>query len=460
MNPALLMAILQLYESLPDKEKQKLIKQFFPAAKDGSTAHSGLSLISHFAGLQEAELGKLVQPGVNTCAADWKPLDEIRTDPARFQNRVNAFSEASAQAVSEFLDWNKMDPIVVWRDPADGNVYVLSGHSRYEGLRRRGEHVAPVRFYDGDETAAILFARADANRLQTTENLVEDLKAYVMMRDGLPSRGIPKATKADLKRVFKNTWSKLESWSFLDPAGKFLAALASENRSEFPHVENRANWVGNLRKEYGAAFTNIHERDVFNFLYSDHKNLKIGKEEFDDLIRSRMARGSERIFPECGDDGCQKIRDWQEVGPNAQLYKQLAQLDKAIRIINERLRTNDPIMRAHTEAERAFIMRLGREFEAERDKLRKDLDIIEKEPGLFGLGAKDFPYRVIMASNLSDDLLDFVESVLESGNFKMQLGKSTSNIVYLYTERKGCEIEIALHHIPDGFEVWRVRPPL
>ena len=460
MNPALLMAMLQLYESLPDKEKQRMVKQFFPAAKDGSTAHSGLSLISHFAGLQEAELGKLVQPGVNTCAADWKPLDEIRTDPARFQNRVNAFSEASAQAVAEFLDWNKMDPIVVWRDPADGNIYVLSGHSRYEGLRRRSEHVAPVRFYDGDETAAILFARADANRLQTTENLVEDLKAYVMMRDGLPSRGIPKATKTDLKRVFKNTWSKLESWSFLDPAGKFLAALASENRSEFPHVENRANWVGNLRKEYGPAFTNIHERDVFNFLYSDAKNLKIGKEEFDDLIRSRLARGGERIFPECNDDGCQKIRDWQEVGPNAQLYKQLAQLDKAIRIINERLRTNDPIMRAHTEAERAFIMRLGREFEAERDKLRKDLDIIEKEPGLFGLGGSETDAFFDVSDYLIDNLIAWVNALLDGQKFTTSTSKANPKIVYLHTRQRGNDVRVALYRNKNGFQIWQIRPPL
>ena len=40
-------------------------------------------------------------------------LSDIHTDPARFQNRKDAFSELSADAVARHYDPNKFDPIVV-----------------------------------------------------------------------------------------------------------------------------------------------------------------------------------------------------------------------------------------------------------------------------------------------------------------------------------------------------------
>jgi hypothetical protein len=73
------------------------------------------------------------------CAAVNFPVSQIHTDPARFQNRTDAFSELSAQSVAEHYDTNKFDPIVIWLDGSTGRYYVLSG-------QESGNHCSPY-FY-------------------------------------------------------------------------------------------------------------------------------------------------------------------------------------------------------------------------------------------------------------------------------------------------------------------------
>lgn len=324
------------------------------------------------------------------------PIAYIKTDPLRFQNRNDHFSEASAQAVAENYNPNKFDPIVLWVD-ANGKVYVLSGHSRLEGMKRRKEKYIPARFFVGSEAEAIQFARVEANRAATKETLPEDLNAYALMREGNPAKGIAPATPQALKEAFRDKLDLLEQLAYLDKKGEFVQVLANEDQiSQYPQVQRFAKWVGNLRKKYGQVMTNRHEKDIFNFLYNgEPTNIKMKKEAFFELIREKLALNKERLFPECPDgERCKEIKDLKELPPNGHLYKQIAEISKDLEIIADRINNRNvrDATRILTEEERNAMRELYTKLEKKLGQVRRDLGIVENyqdKGGLFGIGETD-----------------------------------------------------------------------
>lgn len=335
------------------------------------------------------------------CFAVLFPLEAIHTDTARFQNRTNAFSELSADAVALNYDKNKFDPIVIWEDKRAGKYFVLSGHSRLEGMKRRKAKVIPARFFEGTEEQAITFARVDANRSANVENLVEDLKAYVLMRDGDKKRNLKPAKKTEIERVFKGKHSKLEAYSYLNPEGLFIQALQNDNKSEFPHLEVRALWVGELRKKYGEEFTNTYEDDTFNFIFADTENNKLPKEEFFELVEKRISWGEDRIFPECANMKCEPVENLKEKGAQGEMYKKLNQIQKDLDLLRERYATNKNTLKVHTDPEKDVLKKVADNLKEEQKRIRRDLKLAEEAPGLFGFdngkfSLKDFDFSKII----------------------------------------------------------------
>lgn len=311
----------------------------------------------------------------NDCFAFYLPINTIFTDENRFQNRTELFSEDSARAVAENFDINKFDPISVWKDPANGKIYVLSGHSRLAGMKMRKATTIPAKFYDGTEQQAINFARVEANRGGTPESLIEDLKAYKLLRDGDEAKGIAPKSKKEIKDVFKSKTDKLEMLSHLDTGGRFIQLLSAPNPSEFPFVERLATWTGAFRKQHGAAFTDTWEQDTFWWLYAQgSNNYKKDRNAFDEEMRKRifMYTGKQRLFPECSASGCQKIRDVQEIGEDKEMYKELIDLEKKIRDLIAELG------KAGTREEKDYKRRLISEYEQDADNIRKGLEIKAK----------------------------------------------------------------------------------
>lgn len=212
------------------------------------------------------------------------PIADINKDVDRFQNRATDFSEKTAATIAERYDPNLFDPIVIWKDEKDGKTYVLSGHSRLEGMRRRGEKSIPARYFQGTEQDAVRFSRLEANRLGTAENLSETLKAFRQAKND-------KLSKSRLKDLFDGDVDFLESVINLSEKGDFINILGQPANSEFPYIKRFARWVGELRKTYSDKLTDRHEQQIFDWLYKSKKrNVDIGKDAFFDKIEKQVSR--------------------------------------------------------------------------------------------------------------------------------------------------------------------------
>ncbi len=198
------------------------------------------------------------------------PLDQIRTDPPRFQPRGRAFSEESAQRVAEDKHPELMEPIWLWHDKADGQDYVLAGHSRLEGFRRRGEVAIPGQFFQGTEKAAIAFSWTENDKGTSLSNA--ERARY--LRNYRECCALSKTdVRKEAERLYDKNASTVVSLSHLNQDGaamQTLRAFESNSTGEARDAETMAVWVGKLRSVYGDL-TDSHEREAFDYLKNNYK---------------------------------------------------------------------------------------------------------------------------------------------------------------------------------------------
>lgn len=227
------------------------------------------------------------QPKGATKAID-VPVGNINTDEDRFQNRTT-LDENVLQNISENFDLNQFDPVVIWKDPKDGKDYLLAGHHRLEGGKRKGLKNIPSRYFEGTEAEAITYAKELSNANRTLEKPSERAGIYRKMRED-------KTSKAEIKRKADQLEGKnaqrVIDYSYLNPKGETMQALNQfENASETEsgdRVKSIAQWVGNARS-YLPDLTDSHENELFKYLLNSTPGQKIvNKIQFRDLVDRRI----------------------------------------------------------------------------------------------------------------------------------------------------------------------------
>ena len=78
------------------------------------------------------------------------PSHQLQVDPARFQYKLNVDKSGVTDELKSVKTFNPdfAGVISVWADPADGKVYVVNGHHRYELAHRTGHAALAVRYGD------------------------------------------------------------------------------------------------------------------------------------------------------------------------------------------------------------------------------------------------------------------------------------------------------------------------
>lgn len=213
------------------------------------------------------------------------PVKEISTDTARFQNRRNAYSEASKNRIvdawkSGSFDWQKFDPITVWRDTNDGKWYVLSGHSRLAAFREIAKDDSkfakiPVRVFRGTEKEAVDFA-LNSNTLSTKETDIERAIYYHNQRDSKEAKDVREAIR---QNEGKNA-AHIEKLSYLNPDGWLvdqIELLGSDKTNDSTAIITAvAGWVGSARKRY-PELTDAHETEIAKYLINGGYGNKSGQ---------------------------------------------------------------------------------------------------------------------------------------------------------------------------------------
>ena len=210
------------------------------------------------------------------------PIGDVHRDVKRFQGRKTAFGEATVARILRQGYDPSLSTLKVWRD-ADGKLYLLAGYSRYEAASQLGVKELRVQEFTGDAQAAQDYALLESNRQGQDEGLASDVSAYIRMRDAGKSKG-------EMLDVFKKEAKvqRLETFSHLDPKGRFMEMLTSDAGTSFAYLERNAGWVGSLRSTY-PQLSNQHEAEIFEHIYL-HGGIKLPKDKLFKQVEGKIAR--------------------------------------------------------------------------------------------------------------------------------------------------------------------------
>lgn len=196
-------------------------------------------------------------------------LKDIFTDEERFQPR-NKLNENKINDIIENFDERELDPITIWKDPADNKYYVLSGHHRLEAMRRMGKDFIPTREYIGTEAEA-KYSAQKSNSKSNPLALIESASVLRKLRES----GLK---EADIKRESKSRYDKnsatIYNLSHLNEKGPvihLLEQLEGAKEENSARVRTLADWIGKAREQY-PELTNAHETEMFDYLMNE-KNL-------------------------------------------------------------------------------------------------------------------------------------------------------------------------------------------
>lgn len=219
------------------------------------------------------------------------PIAKIKTDEASFQSRDNLDEGRVTHLVDNF-DKNKLDPIVVYKKGEDYTV--LSGHHRFEAMKRMGEENIPVKVFDGTEQEAKDFAK-DSNTLSKQETPTERAKRYKEMRDS----GISEAQiKERARQAHGSDANKIVNLSRLDPKGKAIDTVKQFEESTDVDTKNKvqavADWIGQVKSKYPDV-SRRQENEMFDYLMDTYSTKKgagkiTNKLQFVDLADAMINR--------------------------------------------------------------------------------------------------------------------------------------------------------------------------
>ena len=200
-------------------------------------------------------------------------VKDIHTDERRFQNR-NELNQAIVDEIAKNFDPNQFDPIVIWRDPKDGKIYLLAGHHRLAGVKKAGARVISARWFKGSEKEAITYAKELSNANRTLETPLERAGIY---RDKLKRGEDPKKVRKQAERLEGKNWRYILNLAHLNPDGKtvnaLLALVDNSDKVTQQNLEKIADWIGEARRQF-EPLTNAHENEMHDFLLDNFKAKK------------------------------------------------------------------------------------------------------------------------------------------------------------------------------------------
>jgi len=294
------------------------------------------------------------------------PIEDVKTDPERFQPRGGDYSEKTASGIVEDFKPELMDPIDLWRDSEDGKLYVLAGQSRLEGFKRRDDKdTIPAEIKKLDEEQAIKYALIEN---ESGTDLTPSERAGVL-RDIVDADGIDTISgrKEKAKELFGKAGNEVFALSYLSPTGAVMDNLRrfeGTSSTDADDVLQMAKWIGKIRR-FNRGLSDLHERNLWDFLRDNFKSEGKGFTsfvEFRKFIENVIQR---QFFPEGPDP--ETPLNLERVQPKSQ---QEEKIDRLIREKREELREHQKEL----ESKREELIERG----AEGDALERGLEDLQE----------------------------------------------------------------------------------
>ena len=303
------------------------------------------------------------------------PISEISTDEKRFQNR-DELDKDIVKSISENFDENQFDPIVVWKD--GDKTFVLAGHHRFEGAKLAGKKSVKVRYFEGEESKAVEFAREKSNANRTLENPVERAKIY---RDKLARGESKKSVEEQAKQNEGKNASFYLNIAALNHDGMAISTYnsfkTSEDKSTQKEVEKILDWIGDIRRSY-SELTNEHEQELFNFLFKGDAKRITTKSEFKQKVSSIVGTLDFDYLKPLNISRFKNITEGENVYNSEvnSLKNKIDEKQKEINLINDRFVNpkNDKYVNP-SDKDYKNIKKLADEKSAKLNKEQKDLNL-------------------------------------------------------------------------------------
>ena len=185
---------------------------------------------------------------------------EINADPKRFQYKADAIGKGGT--TDEFRSVTHWDPssagnLQVWRDPADGKVYVTNGHHRLEMANRLGVDEIPVQFIDAPDATAARIRGALTNIRDGKGTSIDAAKIFrdggitpeEMAREGISPEGKVSKEGIALSGLSDRAFQKVVDGSLLPAHG---AVIGEKLRGQTATQDSMIDWLKKQKVRYNA----------------------------------------------------------------------------------------------------------------------------------------------------------------------------------------------------------------
>ena len=394
-------------------------------------------------------------------------INKIKTDKKNFQNRAADYSEKSVNAIVNAVkngafNWFAFDPVTLWESP-NGDLFILSGHSRVEAFKRLNKLNAEFDGLKFDKIPAKIFKGSfedakkialNSNALSTPETLLERAEFYKKERLKLNDKKQIKELKE--KALRENSGAVIWDLSYLNDGftKDFLKRFKSQEDSEqafenYLRAVNIAQWVGKTFEKY-KNLSSIHDTEIFNFLNKNYGN-KAGQynsfaklDERLKVLYNRNVKNEDKkdvtgkyttpfglkIY-EKNDDELKTISEKEKNFKDAE-----KQLKKIIKSLRGRTTDKTEIFNALNEPFNVYINTLTDFWASVDNEKKRDND--KRQGSLFGVDSDKLlklistikaRFEQLKHSKKNDFILEQVEKILTVANdlifFSDGLGKPT-----------------------------------
>lgn len=214
------------------------------------------------------------EPGSDVLNVRDVPVQAIQLYLQKFQNRETGYSLESVQRIKDAVAtgtfrFEELDPVLLWKHP-DGNLYMLSGHSRLQAFRELCGEGNKKFCRIPSKVIAVPQAEAEeiALRSNTLSTKEKDTERAMFYRNQI-AMGKPYAQVLEVARKHEgNNAIRLISYAYLNPDGKTFTALKALEGGEPGSqmiIKSIAQWIGEARMKL-PMLTNAHENEIYDWL--------------------------------------------------------------------------------------------------------------------------------------------------------------------------------------------------